>query len=54
MSPEVLIRVLFVDLKDPRRKKEGNLYAGDRGHFTPDRLDTRISGANILIITQAD
>jgi len=21
--------------------------------FTPDRLDTRISGANILIITQA-
>ena len=33
MSPEVLIRVLCVDLKDPRRKKEGNLYAGDRGHF---------------------
>ena len=34
-------------------KKEGNLYAGDRGHFTPDCLDTRIIGANILIVTQA-
>jgi len=55
MSPEVHGCVLTANLKGPRLKKKDGIYMQGIGEIViPDRVDRRISRADILIILRRD